>query len=109
VARHASTPKYPVAWLGLFSVYLILAIIATYPLAFQATNHVFGLGTPPLNIWALSWVNHQLVQDPVSLFDGNVFFRTPGASPSPSICSFPHSWQHLGSWSATIRSSPTTP
>ena len=70
VARHTSKFKYSAAWLALFAAYLALAIVATYPLTFQATNHVFGLGTPPLNIWALSWVNRQLVQDPLSLFDG---------------------------------------
>ena len=72
VARHTSKFKYSAAWLALFAAYLALAIVATYPLTFQATNHVFGLGTPPLNIWALSWVNRQLVQDPLSLFDGGV-------------------------------------
>ncbi len=77
MAAHPSRFKYPVAWLALFLAYLVLAIIATYPLTLQATNHVFGLGTPPLNIWALAWVNHQLVQDPLSLFDGNVFFPYP--------------------------------
>ena len=75
--RHTSKLKYSAAWLALFAAYLALAIVATYPLTFQATNHVFGLGTPPLNIWALSWVNRQLVQDPLSLFDGNVFFPYP--------------------------------
>ena len=77
MARHTSKFKYSAAWLALFAAYLALAIVATYPLTFQATNHVFGLGTPPLNIWALSWVNRQLVQDPLSLFDGNVFFPYP--------------------------------
>ena len=77
VARHTLKFKYSAAWLALFAAYLALAIVATYPLTFQATNHVFGLGTPPLNIWALSWVNRQLVQDPLSLFDGNVFFPYP--------------------------------
>ena len=77
MSRHTSKLKYSAAWLALFAAYLALAIVATYPLTFQATNHVFGLGTPPLNIWALSWVNRQLVQDPLSLFDGNVFFPYP--------------------------------
>ncbi len=58
---------------GLGALYLFLAVVATYPLAFHAADHVFGLGTPPLNIWAIAWVNHQLKQDPWALFDGNAF------------------------------------
>src|SRR3972149_4991126 len=56
------------------SLYFLVAIIATYPLILRATDHVFGTGTPMLNIWAMAWVNHQLPLDPWHLFDGNVFY-----------------------------------
>jgi asparagine N-glycosylation enzyme membrane subunit Stt3 len=57
--------------------YLALAVAATYPLAFRAADHVFGAGTPPLNVWAIAWVNHQLPRSPLELFDGNVFYPYP--------------------------------
>lgn len=59
---------------ALFGAYLLLAVLATWPLARDAADHVFGEGTPPLNVWAMGWVLHQLVSDPVHLFDGNVFY-----------------------------------
>ena len=58
----------------IFLGFLLFAVVATYPLAFRAADHVFGLGTPPLNIWAMAWVNHQLPRDPLSLFDANAFY-----------------------------------
>jgi len=64
------TTKLILVFLG----FLLVAVVATYPLAFRAADHVFGLGTPPLNIWAMAWVNHQLLRDPLSLFDANVFY-----------------------------------
>ena len=59
-------------WLALL-LYSGFTVIATYPLAFRAKDHVRGHGDPTLNIWAISWVNHQLPRDPAALFDGNVF------------------------------------
>jgi hypothetical protein len=57
-------------WLG----YLGLAVVATWPLAARAGEAVYGLGTPPLNVWAIGWVLHQLPRDPLALFDGNTFY-----------------------------------
>ena len=64
------TTKLVLVFLG----FLLVAVVATYPLALRATDHVFGLGTPPLNIWAMAWVNHQLPREPLSLFDANAFY-----------------------------------
>jgi len=57
-----------------FALYLALAVVATYPLVLRAADHVFGLGTPPLNVWALGVVLHQLPREPWNLFDGNAFY-----------------------------------
>ena len=57
--------------------YLGLAVCATWPLARDAADHVFGAGTPPLNVWAIGFVLHQLPRDPLHLFDGNVFHPYP--------------------------------
>jgi hypothetical protein len=58
----------------LWLAYLALAVLATWPLAARAGEAVFGLGTPPLNVWAIGWVLHQLPRDPLHLFDGNAFY-----------------------------------
>ena len=63
----------------LFLLYLALAVLATWPLARDANDHVFGLGTPPLNVWALGSVLHQLRLDPLHLFDGNAFYPYPAS------------------------------
>ena len=63
--------------LFLFFLYFALAVISTYPLAVRSADHVFGLGTPPLNIWAMAWVKHQLPRDPGDLFDANAFYPYP--------------------------------
>jgi hypothetical protein len=54
-------------------LYLALAVAATWPLGARAADHVYGLGTPPLNVWAMAWVRHQLPRDPLHLFDANAF------------------------------------
>jgi hypothetical protein len=53
--------------------YLGLAVAATWPLAREAADHVYGHGTPPLNVWAMAHVRHALPRHPFSLFDGNAF------------------------------------
>jgi hypothetical protein len=60
--------------LAVFGAYLALAVLATWPLARHAADHVYGLGTPPLNVWAIGWVLHQLPRDPLHLFDANAFY-----------------------------------
>jgi hypothetical protein len=55
------------------AAYLGLAVAATWPLTGRAHDSVFGVGTPPLNVWAIGWVLHQLPRDPVHLFDANAF------------------------------------
>ena len=62
---------------GIFLLYLGLAVCATWPLARDADDHVFGVGTPPLNVWALGFVLHQLPRDPLRLFDANAFHPYP--------------------------------
>ena len=68
---------------GILAAYFLLAIVATLPLATQATDHVVCdasaesgacIGTPVLNAWAMGWVLRQLPRDPLHLFDANIFF-----------------------------------
>src|SRR5262245_46022376 len=60
-----------------FTLYLLLAVIATWPLVLHLRTRVLGHveleSTPRLNAWATAWVRHQLVRDPQHLFDANAF------------------------------------
>ena len=59
---------------ALFGAYLALAIVATWPLAYEIRDGIYGLGTPPLNVWAMGAVLHGLLSDPLHLFDANAFY-----------------------------------
>ena len=59
------------------AAYLLLSAAVTWPLAAHASDSVVGLGTPPLNVWAIGWVLHQIPRDPWHLFDGNCFYPYP--------------------------------
>ena len=66
----------------LLAAYLAVAVLATWPLARGAADHVVGdeaaqgmcVGTPNLNVWAMGAVLHQLRHDPLGLFDTNAFY-----------------------------------
>ena len=57
-------------------VYLIAAVILTWPLAIKFTTHlgaVEGAGDPFLNVWILGWGMQAWLSDPMSVLDGRVF------------------------------------
>jgi hypothetical protein len=64
------------------ALYLGLALVATYPMALRPYDRVNGLSkegsvpaaTPPLSIWSMGVVLHELGQSPAHLFDGNAFY-----------------------------------
>ncbi len=65
--------------LGLvLAFFLGLSLVATWPLARHGTQFVIGHdpreSTPPLNIWAMSVVQGNLLRQPLRLFDGNAFY-----------------------------------
>lgn len=63
-----------------FAAYLVLAVVATWPLGRRLTDHVLGLPQPPgegsarLNLWAMALVLRQLPREPLRLFEGNAFY-----------------------------------
>jgi hypothetical protein len=95
-ARAVRAVCRPLAGVGL--AYLALAALATWPLARDAADHVYGLGTPPLNVWAMAHVRHALVRHPLTLFDGNAFhpYRDSLAFSehlfAPALLSAPVAW-----------------
>jgi hypothetical protein len=58
-----------------FVCFALLAIVHTWPLASSpSTLSRYDNSDAMLNEWALAWVAHQIVRDPLHLFDANIFF-----------------------------------
>ena len=58
-----------------FAGFALLTIIHTWPLAASpATWSRYDNSDAMLNEWAIAWVGHQIANDPLHLFDGNIFF-----------------------------------
>ena len=56
-------------------VFTVATIVLTYPLSFHpATLSRLDNGDARLNAWAISWVSHQIVRQPLSIFDANTFY-----------------------------------
>lgn len=58
------------------AVYIVAAVIATFPLAFSLTTSLGALqgpGDPYLNLWILGWGLRAWTTDPASVFSGRVF------------------------------------
>jgi hypothetical protein len=56
-----------------FLLFTVLTAVMTYPQMWHMGDAVADAGDPLLNLWALSWVAHQLPIAPAHLFDGNIF------------------------------------
>jgi hypothetical protein len=75
-----------------------LTVLMTYPqVRFLGTGVSEDIGDPLFSTWRLSWIAHQIVRDPMHLFDGNIFYPSlhtlafsdsmlaPGLSAAPLI------------------------
>ena len=61
--------------LALLALFVALACIHSWPLATAPGTWCRNdTGDPILNEWALAWVAHQIVTDPLHLFDANIFY-----------------------------------
>jgi hypothetical protein len=61
--------------LAAFVLFVVLAVVHTWPIA-SAPGRL-GRNSPAdtkLNQWTMAWVAHQIVRDPVHLFDANIFY-----------------------------------
>ncbi|HEY3384047.1 MAG TPA: hypothetical protein VGK32_19965 [Vicinamibacterales bacterium] len=67
-----------IAWgreLVTLALFVLLAVAHTWPLASAPNTWCRNdNGDAGLNEWALAWVAHQVVRDPVHLFDANIFY-----------------------------------
>ncbi len=63
------------AWLASLAVFVGLAVAHTWPLATApGTLSRNDNGDAVLHEWIMAWVAHQVVNDPLHLFDANIFF-----------------------------------
>jgi len=69
----APTPMPVRLAVALIGIFIVLALIMTYPLVTRMSDGLSDPGDPLLNTWALQWVAHQLITSPAHLFDGNIF------------------------------------
>ena len=51
----------------------VLAAALTWPQV-RHLDSVPDIGDPLFSIWRIAWVSHQIVRDPLRLFDGNMFY-----------------------------------
>ncbi|MCI0409564.1 MAG: hypothetical protein L0191_13550, partial [Acidobacteria bacterium] len=74
-------PRRPLAWRDLAlaaALYAVATLALSFPLAFHpASLGRFDNGDARLNAWAISWVSHQVLTDPLRLFEANTFHPLP--------------------------------
>ncbi|MGH9329686.1 MAG: ArnT family glycosyltransferase [Vicinamibacterales bacterium] len=77
--EHALVPAERRSWrraalefAGLLIGYGALVAVMTWPQAGQLDTAP-DLGDPLFSTWRLAWIAHQIVRDPLHLFDGNIF------------------------------------
>jgi len=54
--------------------FVALTVLMTWPLPRHAGSAVQDLGDPLHQIWAIRWVQHQILRDPLHLWDANVAY-----------------------------------
>jgi hypothetical protein len=57
-----------------FVLFAALTVLQLIPLSVRPFDMVHDPGDPLLNTWILSWVGHQVFQNPGALFEANIFY-----------------------------------
>jgi hypothetical protein len=58
-------------------LFVVLSLVLTYPLALHMADAVEDRQDALLNVWITAWDGHQLLSDPLDLFDANIFHSYP--------------------------------
>jgi hypothetical protein len=58
-------------------LFAVLSLVLTYPLALHMADAVEDRQDALLNVWITAWDGHQLLNDPLGLFDANIFHPYP--------------------------------
>ncbi|HEY3054908.1 MAG TPA: hypothetical protein VGK31_03135, partial [Thermoanaerobaculia bacterium] len=56
------------------AIFIVLAILMTWPLAPRINHVVSDPGDPYINIWILDWDDYATFHQPLSLFEANIFY-----------------------------------
>ncbi|MBM3135062.1 MAG: hypothetical protein FJZ89_07245 [Chloroflexi bacterium] len=84
--------------LAVLLLFILLAIVFTWPLALHLGSAVEDTQDALLNVWIMAWDGHALFSDPGHLFDANIFYpytRTLAYSElllSNALLSWPITW-----------------
>jgi hypothetical protein len=62
------------ATIAVLLLFAILSLVLTYPLSFHLSDAVEDRQDALLNVWIMAWDGHQLLRDPLHLFDANIFY-----------------------------------
>jgi hypothetical protein len=66
----------PLLWA--VAAYLLAAVLTTHPLWLHLDDAVpSDIGDPLLNTWIMAWSTYAFLEDPLHLFDANLFFPLP--------------------------------
>lgn len=60
-------------------VLVLFTLVLTWPTARSLGTHVVDRQDPLLNAWIMAWEAHQLLRDPLRLFQANIFYPYPYA------------------------------
>ena len=55
-------------------LFTIIAFFQLYPLSLNLNDSVHDPGDPMLTTWIIGWMQNQILNDPLHLFEGNVFY-----------------------------------
>ena len=61
-------------FVGLVCAYTLLTALFTWPIVISLGDHIPAYGDPVDSAWRLGWGQHQLLTDPLHLFDANIFY-----------------------------------
>jgi hypothetical protein len=59
------------------SLFVLLSLVLTYPLVLHMADAVEDRQDALLNVWITAWDGHQLLSNPLDLFDANIFYPYP--------------------------------
>jgi hypothetical protein len=58
-------------------LFIVTSLVLTYPMPFHLPDAVEDRQDALLNVWITAWDGHQLLSDPLHLFDANIFHPYP--------------------------------
>ena len=78
MAREAPRPQTaPATWI-VAAAYLLLTLVFTYPLSIHpASTIIWRNADTDLFMWTLAWNTHAIVQQPLAIFDANIYYPYP--------------------------------